>query len=119
MSRRVVCVLVCTFVALAAATALVPTHDVGRWIFDAISGRGPRGGPFAYVEWRWLWEFPLASDDDHPVAWLLYATQVGTVAALGGLLALILHTRHARRAAGRFGSDRAGANGPAGRADDV
>ena len=86
MNRRVVVVLVCTVVALFAATLSVPVE----------SNVGTLGGPIVRNRGRiWIWTLRVP----RYIQWSVYGLQLGTPVVLGGLLALVLHLR-ARRVAG-------------------
>ena len=88
MNRRVTIVLVCTFLALVAATLWVPIE--GEFVFVSAST-----WMFPYEGRQWAWCLSSWAG----IRWGLYGLQLGLPVLCGGLLALFFRTRAARGAA--------------------
>lgn len=106
MKRRIVAVAVATFLALVAATLWVPVHETGQMTgaYDDAWDGGLR--------WRGIWTLGTSDEpmlweyegeeqlEDQRVTrvlhWPALGVQLGLVLAVGGLVALALHTRAAR-----------------------
>ena len=114
MSRRVAVVLGLTFVALVGATAYVPTDTTRSTVVrrsrpapPSASGYSGRFGGLANFEsftaYSWAWQLGTSEipnvTTSRSLRWRVLIPELLVIVALGGLLALVLRTRQARRAA--------------------
>ena len=104
MNRRVAIVLVCTFLALVAATVWVPTYETDGvndfWVLDP--SLNPISARFARIEYRWMWDRvePYVFDAGyHEIYWPLLLAQQALILLGGGVLTLVVRRERRKRAA--------------------
>ena len=110
MNKRVIAVLVCTLLALIAATVWVPTYHGWQPQDNFADSHGPTATSIteraARIEYRWVWDryepnpFDAGRDGrDFDVYWPLLFAQQSLILLLGGGLLTFVVRRERRRKA--------------------